>query len=522
MKKEVVCCVIVFVVLFIAQVSAFEFCDEGIQGEEELRIISVDDMIKEDGIEWAWQTLGEVELEVRVQNRGEERSNYEIELVFVQDGQEEEIVVDDDNLKKEVELDSGERKSVSFVFEIDEDADKGDYELYVKFYLESDEDEQCVESLDEIVRLNTIEICEDGNVDLDDLEILEIRDESDFDDTWEWGLNSQISIEVDVENKDVSLSDFVVELLLYDMDGQELDFVLNDQDVREDVRIGEDEEEDISFDFEIDPQLEEGSYYLYAKVYAEDDYDICTSLRAEKKGSLEKIVIKREENKIVVSSVDGPKELGLEEKGTYTVNIVNIGNEDEEKVKVILYNRLLGVKSEVEIDSVKSGEEREVVIDFVVPMNHTVESAKILFSTEFEYDEDREIYLKSSEDNDDIKYPITLTQVEGVQEEENDTALEDEVVEDIIGEILEGNVDEEILDEDIFDEDILADSPITGAVVGADKGGNGMTAMIVLIVILCGSFGVFLFYRTRARSGKPYVSDFEDYKVVRRYTAKPH
>ncbi|HDL02385.1 MAG TPA: hypothetical protein ENH20_00960, partial [Candidatus Pacearchaeota archaeon] len=68
--------------LLITQASAFEFCDEGIQGESNLRLISVDDMLKDNSKEWTWESLAEIEIEARVENNEDEDTTYILEATF--------------------------------------------------------------------------------------------------------------------------------------------------------------------------------------------------------------------------------------------------------------------------------------------------------------------------------------------------------------------------------------------------------------------------------------------------------
>ena len=128
----------VFLVLATANlVFAYDFCDDGIAGSDDLRIISVDDMLLQNSQEWIWASSDKVELEVRVQNREEEGGDYVVEIVFVdKDGDEVEIVEDEDDLIEDVSLSSGERKSAVFQFELENDVDEEDYTMYVKFYKE--------------------------------------------------------------------------------------------------------------------------------------------------------------------------------------------------------------------------------------------------------------------------------------------------------------------------------------------------------------------------------------------------
>ena len=153
MKRGMLTIFLLLLIATLAQATAFEFCDDGIVGEDKLRIISVDDMEKQNPTEWTWQNSEEIEIEVRVQNKNDNQKDYKIELIFVQNDEEIKIAEDKENLKKEITLDANERKSFSFQFKTEENIENGDYELYVKFYDKNNEDQECVENSEERIKI---------------------------------------------------------------------------------------------------------------------------------------------------------------------------------------------------------------------------------------------------------------------------------------------------------------------------------------------------------------------------------
>ena len=217
MKKRTVTLFSLLLLASILQVSAYEFCDDGIVGEKELRIISVDDMLKDNGAEWIWQNTDTVEVEIRVENKEDESKNYKLELVFVKDDDEEDVAKDEDDLIKEFTLSGEERKSISMIFKLDEDVDVDEYELYVKFYEEGEEESRCVENSDETIIIEKLQICEEDEVDKDELEIEEITDNKIENEVeWEWTPGNEVHVSVEVENKDYETSEFQIELIFFD------------------------------------------------------------------------------------------------------------------------------------------------------------------------------------------------------------------------------------------------------------------------------------------------------------------
>ena len=119
------------IILLSSHALAFEFCDDGTVGENNIRLISIDDMLKENTKEWTWSSLQKVEIETRVENRNDEDATYVIEAIF-KDGEDTERRAENgEDREKEFSIDSQERKSVSVEFEIEEDREKNNYDIYM-------------------------------------------------------------------------------------------------------------------------------------------------------------------------------------------------------------------------------------------------------------------------------------------------------------------------------------------------------------------------------------------------------
>ena len=65
---------------------------------------------------------------------------------------------------------------------------------------------------------------------------------------------------------------------------------------------------------------------------------------AEDKSDPITIEIKKEERKVIITKVEGPKNITTSSQEQYTVTVTNLGSEDEEKVSVIAYNSRLNFK----------------------------------------------------------------------------------------------------------------------------------------------------------------------------------
>ncbi|MCK4996897.1 hypothetical protein KAS08_01210 [Candidatus Pacearchaeota archaeon] len=511
-----------FIFLFLvitASVFAYEFCEDGVVGSKNLRLISVDDMLNQNSIEWTWEPEETVEIEARVENKDSSSNNYVLEVIFVnEDGNTVDLAKDDDDLEVDFSLSSGERESILINFEVNEDIDEDDYDMYVKMYKHGDEDLQCVENEKETVTIDKVELCEDGNVKARDLEITDITDEEkDNDDKWEWSPGNDIEISLKLENKDYSERNFVVELIMLDENNEEITFAKDKDNLKEESTIDEGDDDIFNFDFEIRNELDAGSYTFYAKAYAEDDGDICTSLRAEDADNRVVVNINRVNKKVIVTKVVGPTESETNAVLTYTATVTNMGSKSEEKVAVIAYNRLLGIREVIEINNLDTGEEQSVEFKIEIPLIAKLAIHKILFSTEYEYDEKVEHFRSSSDEDDDKKIILTLTQGEFEEEVENETGEVENETEKV-------EINETLFEEEMRGEEEVPGAVITGNVVG--KTSKPINWFGILVFIVLAGVGVFLFLKkpkilSSLKKTKPYGEEpIVTPNVTRRYTAR--
>jgi len=508
MKK----CVLLFLLLIasVTQATAFEFCDDGTTGEDNLRIISVDDMLKNNNNEWEWEAPQEIELEIRIQNKEDETKEYTLEAIFIENDDEAEIVENDDDLETTFQLNGNSRESISLNFEIDKDTEIGNYELYVKLYEKGNEDDKCTENSEEEITIEKIELCEDGNIDEDDLEIKKIIDEKrNNDNEWEWISGSEVDLSVELSNKEYSERDFTVELIMLNEDNEEIEFSEDETRIEKTISIDEDEEETIYFNFELDQNLEEGEYSLYAKIYDEENTDVCTTLKAEGSSSSKKVKIEREDNNVIITEVSGPKDIQTNTETSYAAKITNVGNEDEEKVMIILLNRKLGIKEQIEIEDLESGAETEMTFSFSVPENATLGKQTLTFITEFEYDSKKNRYKKYSKKEDEVRYYVNITKGITVEDIIENETIGNETVEN-------ETVFNETIEDTFFEDEAPEESaPITGNVVGISER-KSIWPMAIGFLLLAG-IGIFFFLK-KPKAKKHHQT--ENPVANRRYTAR--
>jgi len=250
---------------------------------------------------------------------------------------------------------------------------------------------------------------EQGN----DLEIKWIRDKSGLDKDWEWKPLDEITIDVKVENKGLAEEDYdiTLELVLVDADGNIVDdFVEDEDDLEKDSSVDEDQTKTITFNFQISSDIKEGrNYKFYVKVYEEGAEDeACQSLIAEDSDDEVEVEIKKENHNIVIKDVETETTASCDSTMELTAKIYNIGESDQDKVKVNLYNQDLGIALFKEFEDLDAGDYETVTFTFAIPEDAEEKQYRFTISTEFDYDEDNDEYDKESEDADNYKYYLSV------------------------------------------------------------------------------------------------------------------
>lgn len=494
MKRNVI--LTLTIILMAGQISAFEFCQNGTMGEGNIRLISLNDMLKENPIEWEWQPSQKIEIEARVENKNDEDATYILEAIFKDGDKTIKTAKDSDDLKQEFSLSANERKSVSLEFETNEDIETGKHNLYLKFYKKNNENEECTENSEVEIIMEKIEMCKNGKLDEDKLEITRIQDETDTNqDKWIWAPGNNIKISLDIENRDYSQRNFAVELVFLDKNNKEVFLADNSDDIIKEISLDKEENYNMNFYFKLRPDIGE-EYTLYARAYDKNNEDICTSLKAKDKSNPITIKIEKSERKVIIAKVEGPKNTETSSQEQYVATIANLGDKDESKTLAIIYNYRLGIKEIIEIPNLKSGEEKEIIFNISIPKNASIARYSLLFSTEYEYKEEQNYFRSSSEEVDDISYPITVSQ-KGTQE------------------IQEKIQNKRITKESQEDKMINPTTIITGNTIGIPN--KSPSWIILTILIILAIIGIILLFK------KPKIkreTKIEPPQVIRRYKAR--
>ena len=123
-----------------------EFCEDGNVNASSIRISSVDDKEKDNENAWQWKPRQNIEVDVKAKNQLDEDESFVVELGIWDSEQSEFVEIDgDDTITQDVDIDEGDTETVKFEFESPLDMEKSSsrYILYVKAYVDGDEELVC-------------------------------------------------------------------------------------------------------------------------------------------------------------------------------------------------------------------------------------------------------------------------------------------------------------------------------------------------------------------------------------------
>ena len=256
-----------------------------------------------------------------------------------------------------------------------------------------------------------VSFCRFGEVGGEDLEVSWIKDKSGLDKDWEWRPLDDLEIDVKVRNNAEEDLDITVKLMLVDENGKEVaDFVEDEEDLEQDESVDEGKSVTLTFNFQISAEVQEGtSYNLIAKVFEEGDEDVrCSSLIAEEEDNKENIKIDKKKHEVLVKEVKSQETATCDSFIELEAKVYNIGEEDQDKVKVTLYNQELGINMEKELNDLSEGDWESVNFGFSIPKDAEEKLYRFTFSTEYDYDDKDDEYDKQSPDEDDFKHTLTV------------------------------------------------------------------------------------------------------------------
>src|SRR3989344_5758186 len=226
----------------------------------------------------------------------------------------------------------------------------------------------------------------------------------------QWNLLDIIEVEVNVENNgDANVREVVVALGLFDSSGKNkvssLDFENSDEDKIKLGTINDGSNKRTTFRFKVPADMQDGSYKLAVKTYSDKDGENkeCTDISSELgDGSFESIDIQREDSIGKFIAFDNivltPSEAVCGDSVSLSADVYNIGDEDQDQVKVILYSKELNINQEFEIrNNLDQGDNQKINFDFLIPQTGLSNNKPYQLKLSSEYDYSSGSYDQSSD-----------------------------------------------------------------------------------------------------------------------------
>mgnify|MGYP001573533298 FL=1 len=256
--------------------------------------------------------------------------------------------------------------------------------------------------------------CRNGQKGNLSLSSVDVNNEGEGDDD-EWNFLDTITIEVEVDNNaEEDIDDVQVELGLFDSAGRnminDLDFANKDDERIEVGDINNGDEETANFEITVPADLDSGSYRLAVKAYSKKsgigESNICADSSDDLSDTIfQSIRVEKEDDegkRIAFDRIElRPSEATCGDTVSLSFDAVNIGDEDEDQVKVNVVSTELKVDASQEIkQGLDQGDKRAMTFTFTVPEGLADKSYRIMLDANYDYRNG--VYRESLDDPLDV------------------------------------------------------------------------------------------------------------------------
>jgi uncharacterized membrane protein len=213
-----------------------------------------------------------------------------------------------------------------------------------------------------------------------------------------WIYLDEVQIDVKVKNKGKEkVRDVTVELGLFDSEGSnqidELDFENADAEQFNIGSLADGDSDTATFNFRVPADFESGNYKLAVKVYSDDvgESEECTDKSNDLSNDIYQTIsvdTQDEKGKFIAfeNTVISPSEATCGDTLTLTTDVYNIGDDDEDQVKVNLKNTEMKLTDNFEITGgLDQGDKKTVTFEFVVPQGLQTKTYNLELSADYDY-----------------------------------------------------------------------------------------------------------------------------------------
>lgn len=227
-----------------------------------------------------------------------------------------------------------------------------------------------------------------------------------FGDDDEWYAQSEVQIQIDVENNgDEKIEDIELNWGLWDDNSNEWIIEPTDED-KFDLKSDKEETITINLNLEKDldinlDELDDGSHYKFY-VYAngfdnENDTDVCAS-------DYKDVTIVVESDFVVLTNINSQDLASCGDNVQITADVWNIGDNDQDDVYVKIFNSELGINERVDFSSIDAFDNEK--LDATLSIPETAQE-KVYYLRLDVYDENDDLF-ESNSDESSFLVPITV------------------------------------------------------------------------------------------------------------------
>ncbi|MDO8564003.1 MAG: putative S-layer protein [Nanoarchaeota archaeon] len=260
--------------------------------------------------------------------------------------------------------------------------------------------------------------CKNGEVGTN-LTISDVNINNDRGDDFEWKPLDKIKVDVDVDNNgDNNIRNVQVEIELLDSSGKtvvkKLEFSDADDQKKDIGTINENDHEKATFEFVVPADFDEGNYKLAVKAYSKtlgEDKMCADTSSTLSDTSFQTVEVIRESDKgkfIVFDNIKfSPTEATCTDSVTLSFDAVNVGDQDQDQVRVFIKSSALKIDTSVEIrDNLNQGDKKTLSYTFDVPAGLADKLYTIELSSEYDYRKSTDSYKESSDNAKQVLYKV--------------------------------------------------------------------------------------------------------------------
>jgi len=218
-------------------------------------------------------------------------------------------------------------------------------------------------------------------------------------DEWEWAPLDEIQLEVKVKNDGDDSERIAVKVALYSEDNDEFIELSGEDEIEDSMRIGDGNSEYFNFNFELPDDVEEGDYRLYVKAYVDGDEDVqCTSKEYDETEYFTEVSISSPDDGFLISGISVKDIVACGSEETVSFRLYNFDVGDEERFRVGIYNKELGidlVSNSVELDN---GDFAEFSFKVNTSKYTAEKSYQFTITVDYDYYESSKIYRETNDD----------------------------------------------------------------------------------------------------------------------------